>query len=455
MIRDVIGVTLVTAAFAITATAAPANYVQLMRAKAAGKPNLILVVAEDLGYGDLGCYGQQRIRTPHLDRLAGEGMRFTHWYAGSPVAVSSRAALLTGFHSGHGPLRQGQSPALNSGCLTVATLLQDAGYKTCALGVWGLGRPGSEGTPNAQGFEEWLGFLDANLAQEYYPAALWRNDRRQDLPANTSGGQGLYAPDLFTQAALNFIRANKKFPFFLYLATPLPRANTGLAKLTGNGMEVPTPHAYSNRAWPEPERNKAAMITRLDDAIGELLALLDELDLADETLVIVTSTSGPHADGGVNPEFFSSAGALNGRKGTLYEGGLRVPFIVRWKGHVPAGKVNSELGAHWDFPATAATFAQTNFPVAAGGLSLSPTLLGDPQTNRHEQLYWEIHQPGFGQALRSDNWKIIRNQEPQSLELYDLDKDPRERHNVAAEHPKVLQKLQALLHTRQPDVNGR
>jgi arylsulfatase A-like enzyme len=441
MIRDGICLAVVTA-FAFSAAAAPANFVQLMRAKAAGKPNLILIVAEDLGYGDLGCYGQQRIRTPNLDRMAGEGMRFTQWYAGSPDAVSSRAALLTGYSR---PLKDVENPTLDSKSLSVATLLQNAGYKTCALGVWGLGRAGTQGTPNARGFDEWLGFLDADRAQDYYPATLWRNDRRQDLPANTSGGQGLYAPDLLTKAALNFIVNYKKFPFFLYLATPLPRANGGLAKLTGNGMQVPTPHAYSNQEWPEPERNKAAMITRLDEATGEILDLLDELELADETLVIVTSASGPHADGGVNPEFFSSAGELRGLKDTLYEGGLRVPFIARWKGHVPAGKVSSRPGAHWDFPVTAAEVAQTNFPAPTDGISVSPILQGDSGTNLHERFYWEIHHPHSGQALRSGNWKLIRNTETDALELYNLARDPRERHNVADEHPEVLGRLQSWL----------
>ena len=422
--------------------AASATYVDMMGAKRAGKPNLILIVADDLGWGDLGVYSQQRIRTPHLDRLAGQGMRFTQAYAGSPIGPPSRAALLTGLHTGHGRIRGRGDRPLRRADPTVAELLQSAGYKTAAIGAWGLGRDSSSGQPNLRGFDEWLGYLEARHAHDYYPVFLWRNRQRYDLPENAGGQQGRYAPDFFIEATLNFIRSHAKFPFFIYLATTLPRANTELGRLTGNGMQVPGPNPYAQHDWPDPERNKAAMISRLDSHVGQLLDLLDELDLAAHTVVFFTSDNGPHAEGGVDPAFFQSAGSFRGGKGTLHEGGLRVPLIVRWPSRVPAGKVADEPFVFWDFLPTAAALAQTSAPGSVDGISFLPTLLGQPQTQTHEYLYWELHEPGFQQAIRQGHWKAIRPGPRSPLELYHLKRDPAEKRDVSAEHPEVVRELE-------------
>jgi len=430
---------------AMATHAAPATYVDMMRAKQAGKPNLILIVADDLGWGDLGVYGQQRIRTPHLDRLAGQGMRFTQAYAGSPIGPPSRAALLTGLHTGHSRIRGRGDRPLRRGDPTVAELLQSAGYKTAAIGTWGLGREGSSGQPNLRGFDEWLGYLESRHANDYYPRFLWRNQQRYELAENAGGHQGKYAPDFFIEATLNFIRSHAKFPFFVYLATTLPRANVQLGQLTGNGMQVPGPNPYAHHDWPDPERNKAAMISRLDSHIGQLLQLLDELDLAQHTVVFFTSDNGPHAEGGVDPAFFQSAGPLRGGKGTLHEGGIRVPLIVRGPNRIPAGKVTDQPFAFWDFLPTAAALAQTSPSGPADGISLLPTLLGQPQPQAQEYLYWELHEPGFQQAIRHGDWKAIRPGPRMPLELYHLRRDPAELRDVAAQHPEVVRDLELLL----------
>jgi arylsulfatase A-like enzyme len=431
--------------------AAPANYTQMMQAKKAGKPNIIFILADDLGYGDLGCYGQKRIRTPRLDRLAGEGTRFTHHYAGSTVCAPSRATLLTGLHTGHARVRGNALVPLQPNDTTVAQLLQTAGYRTCAIGKWGLGRERTSGHPNRQGFDEWLGYLDQTHAHDYYPPELWRNEQILTLPENANGQQGHYSHDLFTDAALRFIRNHQKFPFFLYLAYTIPHANTALGRLTGNGMQVPTPHAYSTEPWPEPERNKAAMISRLDADIGRLLDLLDELHLAHETIIFFSSDNGPHQAGGVDPAFFESSGPLRGIKRDLYEGGIRVPMIVRWKGRVPAGRVSNQIWAFWDFLPTAAELALSKPPPNLDGISFAPTLLGQTQTHTHEFLYWEFHENGFHQAVRHHDWKAVRHGLDQPIELYHLPTDPSEQHNVATHQPAVTHRIQQFLATARTD----
>jgi arylsulfatase A-like enzyme len=447
--RPTIRFPITTLALLLAATpgpqAAPATYVDMMRAKEAGKPNLILIVADDLGWGDLGAYGQQRIRTPHLDRLAGQGMRFTQAYAGSPLGPPSRAALLTGLHTGHGRIRGRGDRPLRRDDPTIAELLQSAGYKTAAIGTWTLGGDQSSGHPNVRGFDEWLGYLEPRHAQDYYPPFLWRNRQRYLLPENSGGHQGRYAPDLFIDATLNFIRSHARFPLFVYLATTLPRANTELGLLTGNGMQVPGPNPYAHHDWPDPERHKAAMISRLDSHIGQLLDLLDELDLARQTVIIFTSDNGPHAEGGVDPAFFQSTGELRGTKGSLHEGGVRVPFIVRWNGRIPPGKVSDQPFVFWDFLPTAAALAQTSPTTPIDGISLMATLLGQPQTQTHPFLYWELHEPCFQQAIRQGDWKAIRKGPGLALELYNLKSDPAENRDVAAHHPDVVSKLDALL----------
>lgn len=432
-------------ALASASLAAPAPYLDLLRAKRAGKPNIVVILADDLGYGDLGCYGQQRIRTPHLDRLAGEGIRFTQCYAGAPLSTPSRAVLLTGIRPGLNRIRTDGRDHLDPGDLTVAGLLQRAGYRTCAVGKWGLGKEPSTGHPNAMGFDEWLGYLESVQAHDYYPAQLSRNSNLLEIAGNQFGQQNVYAPDLLTKTAINFITNNRAIPFFLYLAYPTPHANNELGRLQGNGMQVPDTAPYTAETWPAPEKAKAAMITRLDADIGRILATLDRLELARETIVFFTSDNGPHREGGVDPSFFKSAGPLRGGKRELYEGGLRVPMIARWTDNIPAGKVSSLPWSFTDFLPTCAALAKTGLPRGLDGASVLPTLLGSTQSEPPGPLYFESREPGFHQALRSGEWKAVRHGTNAPLELYDLKTDPAETTDAAAHHPDVVTRLSELL----------
>ena len=420
------------------------------------RPNIIFILADGLGYGDLGCYGQQRIRTPRLDRMAAEGMRFTQCYAGSCVSAPSRAALLTGLHTGHGWIRGDGEAALRPRDLTVAELLKIAGYKTGAIGHWGLGPSGTLGTPEQKGFDQWAGFLDARHAQNYFPEFIWRCDSaggvagKFEFVANQGGQRGTYIQDVFSNAALNFLRLNKPdklnqfTPFFLYLAFTLPHANHDLARRTRNGMETPTDVSYSKEAWPQPEKNKAARITRLDHDVGRVLDKLGELQIATNTIVFFSSDNGPQQEGGNDPAFFQSAGRLRGGKRSLHEGGLRVPLLVRWPGHIQPSTTNDHVCALWDFLPTAAELARQPVPKGLDGLSLLPTFRGK-ESAQHPFLYWEFHESGFQQALRLDDWKAVRPAPDQPIELFNLARDVAEETNVAAAHPDVLEKVERLL----------
>jgi arylsulfatase A-like enzyme len=405
------------------------------------KPNIVFILADDLGYGDLGCYGQTKIKTPNIDRLAAEGMRFTQCYAGSTVCAPSRSALMTGQHTGHTRVRGNDAYPLKPEDITVAEVLQKTGYKTGAIGKWGLGLANTTGTPNKQGFEEWLGYLSQTHAHDYYPTQLFRNDMIFTLNPKE------YSHDLFTQAATNFVRVTKYFSFFLYLPYTIPHANNELGRKSGNGMEIPSDAPYTKESWPQPEKNKAAMITRLDRDIGILLAQLKKLNIDDNTIIFFTSDNGPHKEGGVDPKFFNSSGGLRGIKRDMYEGGIRVPMIVRWPGKIPAGKVSDQVWAFWDFLPTAAEIAREKAPENIDGISMLPTLLGQKQTNQHEFLYWEFHEKGTKQAVRTGDWKAVRLGPKEPLELYNLKTDLTETNNVAADHPEIVSKIENYLLT--------
>jgi arylsulfatase A-like enzyme len=423
--------------------AAPATNLILAKLEAIrARPNIVFILADDLGYGDLGCYGQKRIQTPHLDRLAAEGMRFTQCYAGSPVCAPSRAVLMTGRHVGHTVIRGNAKVPLGRDEPCVAEVLRRAGYQTAAVGKWGLGLAGSGATPNDRGFEEWFGYLDQTLAHDYYPTQLYRNDAVFALQKNLGSAKGQYSHDLFTQVASNFVRVAKYRPFFLYLAYTIPHANNELKE---RGMEVPSDAPYSKEDWPQPEKNKAAMITRLDRDVGALLDQLRRLKIESNTVVFFTSDNGPHREGGVKPEFFRSSGPWRGIKRDLYEGGIRVPMIVRWPGRIAASAVSDQVWAFCDFLPTAAELAKVPCPAGVDGLSIVPTLLGRKQTNQHEFLYWEFHEGGSKQAVRSGDWKGVRLAPGAPLELYDLRADPGETNNVAASHPAVVTKIEGHL----------
>jgi len=414
----------------------------------APRPNILFIIADDLGYGDLGCYGQKKIQTPNLDRLAAEGTVFTQYYAGSTVCAPSRCALLTGKHTGHARIRgnSAQQHPLLPEDVTVAEVLKPAGYKTCALGKWGLGKLNSTGHPRQQGFDEFFGYLTHREAHNYYPEQLWRNEQPWPFPDNAHNARGTYVHDWFTRSAQNFSRINRpdhQFPdrrFFIYLAYTIPHANNALGQATGNGMEVPSDAPYSAETWPAPERNKAAMITRLDRDIGALLDHLKKHKADDSTIIFFTSDNGPHKEGGVDPKFFASSGPLRGLKRDLYEGGIRVPMIVRWPGKVPAGVTNHFPWAAWDVLPTLAELSGGQPPADLDGRSIVPVLLGGEQQHA-SAFYWECHEGGFKQAARMGDWKGVKLAADQPLELYDLKIDPGETKNLADQFPEIALKL--------------
>lgn len=418
--------------------------------EADSKPNIVFILADDLGYGDLGCYGQQQIKTPHIDRLATEGMRFTDFYSGSTVCAPARCTLMTGLHTGHCLIRGNRRVDLRAEDVTVAELLKESGYTTALCGKWGLGREESSGLPTRQGFDFFYGYLDQAHAHNYYPTFLIRNDKRELLdnvvPDEGRAGQGVatekvtYSHDLIMAEALKFIELNKDKPFFLYLALTIPHANNEAGQL---GMEVPSFGDYQNEDWPDPEKGRAAMISYMDKDVGRLMTLLKKMDLDKRTIVIFSSDNGPHNEGGSKSEFFRSSGSLRGTKRDLFEGGIRVPMIVRWPDRVPAGSESSHIGAFWDFMPTAADIAGVATQKSHDGISFYPTLVGQQQ-GEHEYLYWEFHERGKSQAVRFGNWKAVRKL-GKPLMLFNLDDDPGEKDDLADRFPDIVKQAERYL----------
>ncbi len=423
----------------------------------ARRPNIILIVADDLGYAELGCYGQKKIRTPNLDRMAAQGMRFTQNYAGSPVCAPSRCCLMTGKHGGHAAIRnnkavkpEGQEP-LPAGEVTVALLLQKLGYTTAAFGKWGLGPPGSHADPNRMGFGLFYGYNCQGHAHNHYPTYLWRNDRRVEL----DGKQ--YSQDLFEAEALRFVRANRDRPFFLYVPFTVPHLalqvpEDSLAPYKGKWPDPPYDGKKGYRPHKTPRAAYAAMVSRMDRSVGRILDLVRELGLAENTLVLFTSDNGPtHSGGGSQSAFFESAGPFRGLKGDVYEGGLRVPLIAWWPGKVPAGVVSEHVCYFPDYLPTLLDVAGRPDAVPRGldGISFLPTLLGRPADQRkHEYLFWEFAGYGGQQAVRLGDWKAVRRGLQKGvgpLELYNLRTDIGERNNVAARHPEVVARVERIL----------
>jgi arylsulfatase A-like enzyme len=404
------------------------------------KPNVIFILADDLGYGDLGCYGQKKIQTPNLDRMAAEGIRFTQCYAGTTVCAPSRCSLMTGKHTGHTTIRGNRKPEipLTSEELTIPQVFKAAGYTTAMIGKWGVGGNDTTGAPNQKGFDFFLGYLTQTAAHDYYPPFIWRNTEKFPLPGNQDGKKETYTHDLFMQEALNFVRTNRDRPFFLYLPVTIPHANN---ENHPNGMQVPNDEPYSKENWPATEKNFAAMITRLDLGAGQLLALLKELKLDEKTLVVFTSDNGPHSEGGHRADFFDSSGELRGIKRDLYEGGIRVPMIARWPGKIKVGQESRQVVAFWDFLPTLAEFAGQSAPKGTDGISVLPALL-ENKTAPHPPLYWEFHEQGFFRAVRLDDWKGISLDPARPLELYDLGMDISEKHDLAAGHPEIVRQIE-------------
>jgi arylsulfatase A len=422
-------------------------------------PNILIVQADDLGYGDLSAYGQAQFRTPMLDRLAREGTRFTQYYAGSTVCAPSRTALMTGLHTGHAWIRGNGEISLRPEDVTVAMALRDAGYRTAVIGKWGLGGPGSDGQPDKKGFEYAFGFLDHRHAHRQYTDHLYRNGESvaTDLEQD-------YVNDLFTREASGFIERDDQRPFFLYLNYTVPHAELrvpadSLAATQGKYPETPFVNAAADgratgpdntslgyRSQPTPKAAFVAMIQRMDRDIGRLVDLVHARGLDRNTLVMFISDNGPHQEGGGDPVFFKSSGGLRGIKRDLYEGGIRVPMIARWPGTIPAGRVSDHVWAHWDLFPTLAELAGAKVPAGLDGLAMTRALSGKPQPT-HQAFYWEFHERGFQQAARMGDWKALRLRKDAALELYNLRTDPAERHDVAAANPAMVKKMDAYLAT--------
>ena len=421
-------------------------------------PNIIFILADDLGYGDLGSYGQRRIQTPNLDRMADEGMRFTDHYAGSTVCAPSRCVLMTGLHTGHCRIRGNAPLPLAPADVTVAERLKEGGYTTDLIGKWGLGEVGSTGVPNRQGFDYFFGYLNQIRAHNYYPDYLWQNEDRYPLDnvvetVQQGYAQGIgsyatekvqYSHDLFTEEALAFVERNQEQPFFLYLAYTIPHANNESRFAGEHGMEVPDYGPYADEDWPEAEKGAAAMISRLDADVGRLLEHLKMLGLDEHTLVLFSSDNGPHREGGHDPTFFESSGPLRGIKRALYDGGLRVPLIARWPGRIQPGAVTDHPSAFWDVLPTAVDAAGLTPPEGIDGISYLPTLLGQEQP-AHDYLYWEFFEQGAKQAIRRGIYKAVYFWETNQTELYDLSTDPGEARDLAAQYPNLAESLHALM----------
>ena len=422
-------------------------------------PNILLIQADDLGYGDLSVYGQSRFRTPVLDRLASEGIRFTQYYAGSTVCAPSRAALMTGLHTGHTWIR-GNSPrvALRPEDVTIAKLLRSAGYRTALIGKWGLGTAGSTGQPDRQGFEYSYGFLDQTHAHRQYTTHLWKNGEKIAVDSERD-----YVNDLFTRETAAFIQRADSRPFFVHLNYTVPHAELrvpaeSLAPFTKTLPDQPFVNEKADaltdqktddvslgyRSHPTPHAAFAGMITRMDRDIGTIIELLKSRGIDRQTLVLFTSDNGPHREGGADPPFFNSTGGLRGIKRDLYEGGIRVPMVGWWPGTIQAGRTSDQVWAHWDVLPTLTDVAGVKAPDGLDGLSMAGVLRGEAHAG-HEFLYWEFHERGFQQAVRMGKWKAVRLKQGEALELYDLETDQREQHNIAAHHPQVVARIETIL----------
>jgi arylsulfatase A-like enzyme len=428
----------------------------------AQKTNIILIVADDLGYGDVGCYGQQKIKTPNIDRLAKQGVRFTQFYAGTTVCVPSRASLMSGLHTGHTAVRgnvgtkpEGQFPLPDS-VTTFVSRLQQQGYQTAAFGKWGLGYITTSGDPNKKGFDEFYGYNCQSLAHNYFPDHLWHNHERIDLSGNISS-DSVYSADLIHEKALTFLNGPHTKPFFLFLPYTLPHADVvaphdSIYEFYRNQFNEPpvTIKGSDNEKHHfdvHPHAAFAAMVSRLDRFVGEIMQTVEAKGLSKNTLIIFTSDNGPHKENGGDPDFFNSSGPWKGIKRDLYEGGIRVPFIAVQPGRIPAGSTQTMPAAMWDLYPTFLQLAGIKNPGNLDGISILPALSGRKQPT-HAFFYWEFHEQGGKQAVRMGDWKGIRLQVSKpnpGFELYNLKTDPGEKNNVAAKYPGIIKQILQLM----------
>ncbi len=433
------------------------------------KPNIIFLIADDAGYGDFGCYGQRIFNTPNIDRMASEGMLFTQHYSGSTVCAPSRSSLMTGQHTGHTFIRgnkgvkpEGQYPIPDS-LQILPELLKKAGYVTGGFGKWGLGGPGTEGDPVNQGFDEWFGYNCQSLAHNYYPEYLWHNKDTIFLHGNDNGGTLEFSHDIIHTEALEFIEKNQHNTFFLFLPYTIPHAellvpeDSLFKKYLGKFEETPYKGVddgpryrkgpYGSQQYPRAAF--AAMMERLDLAVGDILNKIDEVGIGDNTVFIFTSDNGPHLEGGADPDFFNSNGIHRGYKRDLYEGGIRVPFIVRWPEKVQSGIKTGHISAFWDIMPTFCDIAGITTPENTDGISFLPTLKQEGTQNKHSYLFWEFYEQGGKQAVRLDQWKGIRlnikDQPDNPIELYNLFEDPEELNDISADHPDIVEKIELIM----------
>ncbi len=412
----------------------------ILAGRAARRPNIVYILADDLGYGHLGCYGQKEIKTPVIDRMAREGMKFTDHYAGSALCAPSRCVLITGLHTGHCFIRnnkplpvEGNVP-IPADSQTIPKLLGKAGYKSAAIGKWGLGYPGSEGDPINQGFDHFFGYNCQRQAHTYYPPHLWRNDRKVMLQGNKTDPKTDYSHDLLTKEALSFIRENRENPFFLYVPYTIPHA----------AFQVPELGQYADKPWSPVKKAIAAMISRMDGDIGKILASVKSLGLEENTLVIFASDNG--SAGGALLNEFKGSGPLRASKGSLYEGGIRAPMVARWPGHVAPGTTSAHVCAFQDMMPTFADLAGVKVTGRTDGISIVPTLLAKGRQRRHEYLYWELRE---NRAVRMGNFKAVRTKA--GLQLFDLGKDLAENTDIAAQHPEIVEKIRKIIETSHED----
>ncbi|MDR2919223.1 MAG: arylsulfatase [Tannerella sp.] len=428
-------------------------------------PNVIYIMADDLGIGDLGCYGQQFIKTPAIDRLAANGIRFAQHYSGCTVSAPSRCSLMTGKHTGHSFIRGNKGVLDDEGIhfdyplaseeLTVGEIMKRKDYVTACIGKWGMGGPGTEGHPNNQGFDCFFGYLGQANAHRYYPPFLFENQNKLNL------NKKVYSHDLIMEKALNFIEENADKPFFLYLAPTIPHADIIVPPDMPNeydGMfeEKPFPGG-GYTAQPKPRATFAAMVSRLDQGVQQIMDLLETRGIVGNTIVIFTSDNGTHIEGGHDPFFFHSNGAFRGYKRELYEGGIRTPFIVHWPGKIKPGTVSYHVSAFWDFLPTMCELIDEQTPVDIDGISYLPALTGEGEQLEHDYFYWEFHEQGGKQAILKNNWKLIKLQvddpEKATFELYNLDRDPSEQLNAAVQYPGIVNKLHLLMEkAHQPSI---
>ncbi len=434
------------------------------------KPNVVFIIADDMGYGDLSCYGQEKFDTPNIDKVALQGMRFTQCYSGTTVSAPSRSSLMTGLHTGHTPIRgnhevqpEGQFP-IPAGTNTMFKLFKEAGYNTGAFGKWGLGSPGSEGDPNNQFVDEFYGYNCQLLAHNYYPDHLWHNQTRIDLPDNDNGGFGTYSQDLIHRACLDYLeKQTEEKPFFLFVPSVLPHAelivpeDSIIQKLRGKYPEKPYHGTDSGPAFRKggycsqvyPRATFAAMIKRLDVYVGQIVEQLKAQGLYDNTLIIITSDNGPHQEGGADPDFFNSNGIYRGYKRDLYEGGIRVPLIAAWKNNIPAGTSSNFMCAFWDLmPTFAQVIGVKDKKYCGDGLSILPTFLQKGKQLEHDHLYFEFQEFGGRQAVRQGNWKLLRQnirKDGGFYELYNVASDPSEKWNVINDYPEIANQLKMLI----------